>query len=93
MRAEQTLVGQGVITVCQLIVQYFRGLQRILENTVTNHHNLSLIVDNAVGILANLRKLDVQYEHNWEHSFVTHANTKDICRNLGNFVLKENKDN
>ena len=86
-------MGQGVITVCQLIVQYFRGLQRILENTVTNHHNLSLIVDNAVGILANLRKLDVQYEHNWEHSFVTHSNSKNICRNLGNFVLKKNKDN
>ena len=59
---------------------------------MTNHHNLSKIVDNAEEILENLRKLDVHYETNWEHSFVIHASSKDICRYLGNFVLK-NKDN
>ena len=66
-----------------LIFSYYRGLQAQQQSTETRIHNLSELVRDAVEVLGNLQALDVKFDDNWQHSFLRHRGSRELCRHLG----------
>ena len=66
-----------------LIFLYYRGLQAQQQNTETRTHNLSLLVRDAVQVLGDLQALDVRFDDNWQHTFLRHRNSRELCKHLG----------